>query len=73
MWKKEGRVKPVPLDCDAILDETFVTPPLRTVPVTNQQADSDRAAERDKGKSAALLKDQKELNLKENLELFLDR
>lgn len=73
MWKKEGRVKPVPLDCDAILDGTFVAPPLRTVPAANQQANSDKAAERAKDKPAALLKDQKELSLKENLELFLDR
>ncbi|KAL0247851.1 hypothetical protein I308_103929 [Cryptococcus tetragattii IND107] len=73
MWKKEGRVKPVPLDCDAILNGTFVTPPLRTAPTANQQANSDKGAERAKNKPAALLKDQKELSLKENLELFLDR
>nr|KIR86276.1 ubiquitin-like 1-activating enzyme E1 B [Cryptococcus tetragattii IND107] len=72
MWKKEGRVKPVPLDCDAILNGTFVTPPLRTAPTANQQANSDKGAERAKNKPAALLKDQKELSLKENLELFLD-
>ncbi|KGB75813.1 ubiquitin-like 1-activating enzyme E1 B [Cryptococcus deuterogattii 99/473] len=72
MWKKEGRVKPVPLDCDAILNGTSVTPPLRTAPTANQQANSDKGAESAKIKPAALLKDQKELSLKENLELFLD-
>lgn len=73
MWRKEGRVKPVPLDCDAILNGTFVAPPLRTAPTANQQASSDKGAERAKNEPAALLKDQKELSLKENLKLFLDR
>ncbi|ADV23124.1 Ubiquitin activating enzyme E1, putative [Cryptococcus gattii WM276] len=72
MWRKEGRVKPVPLDCDAILNGTFVAPPLRTAPTANQQASSDKGAERAKNEPAALLKDQKELSLKENLKLFLD-
>ena len=32
MWKKEGRVKPVPLSYEAIMDGTFTVPPLRTAP-----------------------------------------
>ncbi|TYJ54852.1 hypothetical protein B9479_004443 [Cryptococcus floricola] len=69
MWKKEGRVKPVPLDYDTIMDDSFTVPPLRVAPAA-QPANGDKS--NGKAKPAALLRDQKELSLKENLELFLD-
>lgn len=67
MWKVPGRVKPVPLDYDGIMDGTFVAPPPR---VPAQSTPASNAAN---GASvSAKLKDQKELTLKENLELFVD-
>jgi ubiquitin-like 1-activating enzyme E1 B len=70
MWKVEGRVKPVALDYDAIMDGSFVAPPVRTVPKAKE---GDAPAAPAAPTSGAGLKDQKELSLKENLELFIDR
>ncbi|WVW79473.1 hypothetical protein I302_101442 [Kwoniella bestiolae CBS 10118] len=72
MWKKEGRVKPVPLEYEGIMNESFATPPLRQAaaqqPNVNGQAQTNgNGTEKKKG-----LKDQRELSLKENLELFID-
>lgn len=69
MWKKEGRVKPVALDYDGILDGTFATPPTRAS-ATPAPASANGSANGTTSKST--LKDQKELSLKENLELFID-
>ena len=108
LWNKPGRVKPKALDYEAIMDGTFVAPPLRTTaaappPLTNAAsvngADGNGSAApdvADKGfadgaegavaangqavavpsaapVNAAQLKDQRELSVKENLELFIDR
>lgn len=67
MWKVPGRVKPVPLDYDGIMDDSFVAPPPR-VPAPAAPA----AGNANGTTSATKLKDQKELTLKENLELFID-
>ncbi|WVR08953.1 hypothetical protein IAU60_006012 [Kwoniella sp. DSM 27419] len=70
MWKKEGRVKPVPLVYEGIMDGSFQTPPLRgaapAAPATSNGQVSAKEAEK-KG-----LKDQQELTLKQNSELFID-
>jgi hypothetical protein len=87
MWTHPGRVKPVPLGYTEIMDGSFVTPPLRTTiaAATNASASSSKLSEappatngQSKLNGAAdggsrLLKDQKELSVKENLELFVDR
>ncbi|WRT69172.1 uncharacterized protein IL334_006156 [Kwoniella shivajii] len=68
MWKKEGRVKPVPLEYDSIINGSFETPPLRhSAP---QQPNGQTSANGSNAKEG--LKDQRELTLKENLELFID-
>ncbi|WWD21375.1 hypothetical protein CI109_105860 [Kwoniella shandongensis] len=77
MWKKEGRVKPVPLEYEGIMDGTFPTPPLRNAAPAQPQANGDKekangTLAQANGTSKALLRDQKELSLKENLELFID-
>ncbi|TXT13200.1 hypothetical protein VHUM_01601 [Vanrija humicola] len=69
MWKKEGRVKPVALDYDGILDGTFPTPPTRA---STQPAPAAANGSANGTTSKSTLKDQKELSLKENLELFID-
>lgn len=99
MWTGPGRVKPVALDYNAIMDGSFVTPPLRTAAAapaastsngeaTNKgqtQGTSSTNGESSKsgtaaqsngvanGQSGRQLKDQRELSVKENLELFVDR
>ena len=105
MWKKEGRVKPVPLSYEAIMDGTFTVPPLRTAPAPpapqpqaqangvvngnappSEKVDAANAVASSStapaaapasgaanGQTARRLKDQKELSVKENLELFVDR
>ncbi|ORY33137.1 hypothetical protein BCR39DRAFT_557327 [Naematelia encephala] len=71
MWKVPGRVKPKPLEVDAIMDGSFVPPPLRTASKeTNGQANGKK--EETANGNQAVLKDQRELSLKENLELFVD-
>lgn len=100
MWKKEGRVKPVSLGYESIMNGTFVTPPLRNavaaaVPAKSNGQVNGSAAPSEKvdqananasssassattqngaknGQTARKLKDQKELTVKENLELFID-
>jgi ubiquitin-like 1-activating enzyme E1 B len=70
MWTVPGRVKPTPLDYDAIMDGTFVLPPLRqTAPAASGSAAPTAAAAKDQSG----LRDQQELSLKENLVLFLSR
>lgn len=69
MWKVAGRIKPVALDYDAIMDGTFVAPPPRTSAAQAAAAANGNATA---SASTSTLKDQKELTLKENLELFID-
>ncbi|WWC63925.1 uncharacterized protein I303_106530 [Kwoniella dejecticola CBS 10117] len=71
MWKKEGRIKPVPLEHEGIMNGTFATPPSRQAPSTS----APNGTAQTNGSSAQKkqsLKDQRELTLKENLELFID-
>ncbi|WVQ93111.1 hypothetical protein IAU59_000175 [Kwoniella sp. CBS 9459] len=68
MWKKEGRVKPVPLVYESIMDESFQAPPLRSAPTAPQPHTNGSVKEAEKKG----LKDQRELSLKENLKLFID-
>lgn len=67
MWKVPGRVKPVPLEYDGIMDGSFVAPPPRVPAPAAPAANGSNTAS-----SSAKLKDQKDLSLKENLELFID-
>lgn len=91
MWKVAGRVKPVALDYDSVINGTFVTPPLRTAaapPNANGSAANGTNGAEANGASSSTtpaasaapavvnpsqLKDQRELSVKDNLELFLDR
>lgn len=67
MWNVPGRVKPVALDYEAIMSDSFVTPPKRKV-AKAKEGDAPAAPP----PTGAGLKDQKELSVKENLELFID-
>ncbi|WWC91097.1 uncharacterized protein L201_006038 [Kwoniella dendrophila CBS 6074] len=68
MWKKEGRIKPVPLEYEAIMNGSFRTPPLRNAaPQRSNGQPKENGSQQKRG-----LKDQRELSLKENLELFID-
>jgi ubiquitin-like 1-activating enzyme E1 B len=74
MWKVPGRTKPVPLDYETIMDGSFSIPPLAKVPAQVAQGSSPSAqptttAHAVQGK----LKDQQELTIKQNVELFLER
>jgi ubiquitin-like 1-activating enzyme E1 B len=79
MWKVPGRVKPVPLDYNTILDGSFRVPPLAKaasapgkegpVPASTSQANPAPPSSTCQDK----LKDQQELSIKQNLELFLER
>lgn len=84
MWNKEGRTKPTALDYDSIMAGTFPTPPLRpstaAAPAAKVPANGSTASETIAPASTIVadsnintLKDQRELSLKENLELFVDR
>jgi len=92
MWTVPGRVKPVALDYETIMNGTFVTPPLRVAPQAIVKSESDKSTNGDvasastngtngnavassstNGATSQKLKDQKELSVKENLELFIDR
>jgi ubiquitin-like 1-activating enzyme E1 B len=85
MWKVHGRVKPVPLDVEAINNGSFTTPPLRNPPAPAAAAatsSNGEASGSDAGPSKApaapsvshaTLRDQRELSVKDNLELFIDR
>jgi len=81
MWKVPGRTKPVPLDYETIMDGSFITPPLakQTVavaPSASSSTNQERAqmqSSSDAPKAQGKLKDQLDLTLKQNLELFLER
>jgi len=79
MWKVAGRVKPVALDVETINDGSFVTPPLRNAPPVQApaEASTDNTATNGAGPSKAAangtLRDQRELSVKDNLDLFVDR
>jgi ubiquitin-like 1-activating enzyme E1 B len=89
MWKVPGRVKPKALEFDAIMDESFIPPPLRTAVApqpngvkmgevngsgaTDEQANGQSGQANGAIRNQAQLKDQRQLSLKENLELFVDR
>lgn len=79
MWKVAGRVKPVALDVKTINDGSFVTPPLRNAPPVQApaKASADNTATNGAGPSKAAasgtLVDQRELSVKDNLDLFVDR
>jgi ubiquitin-like 1-activating enzyme E1 B len=81
MWKVPGRTKPVPLDYETIMDGSFVTPPLAkqsaaVVSSTSSSANQEKAqvqSSSDAPKAQGKLKDQQELTIKQNLELFLER
>ena len=77
MWKVAGRVKPTALERDKIMDGTFIVPPVRkaAAPATgNGHANgSNGEAENQAGPSSKQLRDQRELSIRENLELFIDR
>ncbi|KAK4684494.1 ubiquitin-like 1-activating enzyme E1 B, partial [Tremellales sp. Uapishka_1] len=76
MWKVAGRVKPVPLDYEAIMDGSFQVPPVRNVPApapaTNGVKKESPNESANGNGIARVLKDQRELSLRENLELFID-
>lgn len=79
LWNKEGRIKPTSLDFDSIMAGTFPTPPLRSAAAPAAPAADAASAPAQNGKEIvadsnnAKLRDQRELSLKENLELFIDR
>jgi hypothetical protein len=86
MWNVPGRVRPVALGYDSIMDDSFVTPTLRTAAaapsVASGSGTTDGASTSASGANghtstsngnARILKDQRELSIKENLELFIDR
>jgi ubiquitin-like 1-activating enzyme E1 B len=78
MWKVQGRVKPVPLEYESIMSGEFVTPPVRKAQTNGKQ--TDKQTDKQNGDQAPAdvarstgLKDQRELSVKDNLELFIDR
>ena len=80
MWRVAGRVKPVPLDHDSIMDGTFVTPPLRTSSTaqlngsnTSNNASMANGSTSDGNQTKQHLEDHKELGIKDNLEKFIAR
>lgn len=74
MWKVQGRVKPVPLGYESIMSGGFVTPPVRKAQTNGKQNDKQNGdkAPADVARATGL-KDQRELSVKDNLELFIDR
>ena len=74
MWKVQGRVKPVPLEYDSIMSGEFVTPPVRKTQTNGKETDKQDGdkAPADVARATGL-KDQRELRVKDNLELFIDR
>jgi ubiquitin-like 1-activating enzyme E1 B len=83
MWKVEGRVKPVPLDYETIMAGNFTAPPVRAAAANGNKTGKENGtapakpeepkAPADVARSAVGLKDQRELSVKDNLELFIDR
>lgn len=80
MWKVPGRAKPVPLDYETIMDGSFITPPLakqtatvvQSTPASATQAQAQMQSSPDAPKAQGKLRDQQELTIKQNLELFLE-
>jgi len=70
MWKVHGRVKPVALDVESIMDGSFVTPPLRNPPAPPVNG---AGPSKPTPVNQSTLKDQQELSVKDNLDLFVDR
>jgi ubiquitin-like 1-activating enzyme E1 B len=70
MWKVHGRVKPVALDVESINDGSFVTPPLRNPPPAPANG---AGPSKSTPVNQSTLKDQQELSVKDNLDLFVDR
>jgi ubiquitin-like 1-activating enzyme E1 B len=70
MWKVHGRVKPVALDVGSINDGSFVTPPLRNPPPAPANG---AGPSKPTPVNQSTLKDQQELSVKDNLDLFVDR
>ena len=92
MWTVPGRVKPVALDYETIMNDTFIAPPLRIAPAVSVKTDGGKSTNGDaaptsangtngnatassstNGAASQKLRDQKELTVKENLEIFIDR
>jgi ubiquitin-like 1-activating enzyme E1 B len=81
MWKVHGRVKPVALDVESINDGSFITPPLRNAPPAPVASgpNAEKSGTNGAGPSSdtsvkqSTLKDQRELSVKDNLDLFVDR
>jgi ubiquitin-like 1-activating enzyme E1 B len=83
LWNKEGRVKPTALDYEGIMSGSFPTPPLRAAPAAAASAPAANGSAAPEPKSnssapsangnSAQLRDQRELSLKENVELLIDR
>jgi ubiquitin-like 1-activating enzyme E1 B len=79
MWKVPGRVKPVPLDYELIMNDSFIVPPLaKKAAPTPAESSKAEGATTDKppaevARGSGKLKDQQELSVKDNLKLFLDR
>ena len=77
MWKVPGRVKPVPLDYSTILDGSFRVPPLAKPAAAPRKDGSIEPKQANPAASIDIrsekLRDQQDLTLKQNLELFLDR
>ena len=70
MWKVHGRVKPVALDVESINDGSFVTPLLRNPPAAPANG---AGPSKPTPVNQSTLKDQQELSVKDNLDLFVDR
>lgn len=84
MWKVPGRVKPVALDVKTINDGSFVVPPLRNAPpvqapaaASNKHTASNGHSNSEAGPSnsaqTSTLHDQRDLSVKDNLDLFISR
>jgi hypothetical protein len=84
MWKVPGRVQPVALDVETINDGSFVVPPLRNAPPVQAPAAASDAHTASNGQSnseagpststqSTTLHDQRDLSVKDNLDLFISR
>ncbi|EIW66085.1 hypothetical protein TREMEDRAFT_45923 [Tremella mesenterica DSM 1558] len=83
MWKVAGRVKPVALEMEMIKTGEFVVPPLRVAIPSGVQNGGPRTKGKANGENgtngsataketSSGLKDQRELSVKDNLDLFID-
>ena len=89
MWKVPGRYRPVPLEFESIMSDTFKTPKLRnTENISDGSEKGDRRVNGHRNghvdassfpisdgqrSLSRTLKDQRELSIKDNLELFINR